>query len=201
MRVPACGYGRVMSIPDQNRSSPPDDPSAGSERPPDDMRTDDTSPQSKVDVPRTRTGMAWVSVCVAALIGIALIVFLAQNTRRVQVSFLWMSTETPLAIALLIAAVGSIMLTLILGTARIPPSFVASSIRIPSEGQAAYPLRGSAQTRKRRGQTCHVLGGSASDAAAVHAVHSIGEALHLAALDPSELATGDARQGPQARPG
>jgi putative membrane protein len=63
--------------------------------------------------------MAWVSVCVAALIGIALIVFMAQNTRRVQVSFLWMSTDTPLAIALLIAAVGSIMLTLILGTARI----------------------------------------------------------------------------------
>ena len=63
--------------------------------------------------------MAWVSVFVAAVIAIALIVFLAQNTRKVQVSFLWMSTETPLAVALLIAAVGSIMLALILGSARI----------------------------------------------------------------------------------
>jgi uncharacterized integral membrane protein len=63
--------------------------------------------------------MAWVGVFIAALLGVALVVFMAQNTRRVEVSFLWMSTDTPLAIALLIAAVGSILLTLILGSARI----------------------------------------------------------------------------------
>jgi putative membrane protein len=63
--------------------------------------------------------MAWVSVCVAALIGIALIVFMAQNTRRVHVSFLWMDTNTPLALALLIAAVAAALLMLIIGTARI----------------------------------------------------------------------------------
>jgi uncharacterized integral membrane protein len=70
-------------------------------------------------VPRTRVGLAWVGVCMAALVAVALIVFMTQNTRRVQISFLWMSTETPLAIALLIASVGSVIVTLILGTARI----------------------------------------------------------------------------------
>jgi uncharacterized integral membrane protein len=55
----------------------------------------------------------------AALIAVALIVFLAQNTRTIDISFLWMTVRTSLAVALLIAAVGSVLITLILGTARI----------------------------------------------------------------------------------
>jgi uncharacterized integral membrane protein len=55
----------------------------------------------------------------AALIAVALIVFLAQNTRTIEISFLWMTVRTSLAVALLIASVGSVLLTLILGTARI----------------------------------------------------------------------------------
>jgi uncharacterized integral membrane protein len=55
----------------------------------------------------------------AALLAVLLIVFLMQNTRNTEVAFLWMTTTTPLAVALLIAAVGSVLLTLILGTARI----------------------------------------------------------------------------------
>ena len=67
----------------------------------------------------TRTGAAWVALAVAALLAVLLIVFLAQNTRSTEISFLWMTASTPLAVALLIAAVGSVLLTLILGTARI----------------------------------------------------------------------------------
>jgi uncharacterized integral membrane protein len=70
-------------------------------------------------VPRTRTGSAWVALIGAALLAVLLIVFLVQNTRSTEISFLWMTTSTPLAVALLIAAVGSVLLTLILGTARI----------------------------------------------------------------------------------
>lgn len=79
-------------------------------------RTGHDAPPS---VPRTRTGAAWVAVCAATLIAVALIVFLVQNTRTVEISFLGMTTSTSLALALLIAAVGGILLTLILGTARI----------------------------------------------------------------------------------
>jgi uncharacterized integral membrane protein len=70
-------------------------------------------------VPRTRTGSAWVALIAAALVTVALIVFLVQNTRGTTISFLWMTTHTSLAIALLIAAVGAVLLTLIVGTARI----------------------------------------------------------------------------------
>lgn len=70
-------------------------------------------------VPRTRTGAAWTAVVAAALLTILLIIFLVQNTHQTEISFLWMTTSTSLAVALLIAAVGSALLTLILGTARI----------------------------------------------------------------------------------
>ena len=77
------------------------------------------APTSSRRVPRTRTGAAWVGLTAAALIAVALIVFLAQNTRTIEISFLWMTARTSLAVALLIAAVGSVLITLILGTARI----------------------------------------------------------------------------------
>ena len=70
-------------------------------------------------MPRTRTGAAWVGICAAVVISIALIVFMAQNTGSVQISFLGMTASTSLALALLIAAVGGILLTLVVGTARI----------------------------------------------------------------------------------
>lgn len=70
-------------------------------------------------VPRTRVGAAWVGLCTLAVVSIALIAFLLQNTRRVQVTFLWLHGTLPLALGLLIAAVGGVLITLVLGTARI----------------------------------------------------------------------------------
>jgi uncharacterized integral membrane protein len=67
----------------------------------------------------TRTGRVWVGVCAAALITVALIIFMVQNTHTVQVTFLGLTGSTSLALMLLIAAVGGILLTLILGSARI----------------------------------------------------------------------------------
>jgi len=58
-------------------------------------------------------------ICAAALVSVALIVFMLQNTRSVEVSFLWLHGTLPLALALLIAAVGSAILTMVAGTARI----------------------------------------------------------------------------------
>lgn len=80
------------------------------------------APPSKsptVRVPRTRTGAAWFGICVAALLFVVLVVFMLQNTRSVEVSFLWMHGNLPLALALLIAAVGAAILTMVVGATRI----------------------------------------------------------------------------------
>lgn len=83
---------------------------------PDDAVTPPTDP---VPVPRTRFGAAWIGICAAALTSIVLIVFMLQNTRRVEVSFLWMHGTLPLALALLIAGVGVALVVAVIGTARI----------------------------------------------------------------------------------
>jgi uncharacterized integral membrane protein len=70
-------------------------------------------------VPRTRLSAAWAGICAAALALVALIVFMLQNTRSVEVTFLWMHGTLPLALALLIAAVGAAILTMVFGAGRI----------------------------------------------------------------------------------
>ena len=70
-------------------------------------------------MPRTRTGATWVGICAAALTPVVLTVFMLQNTRRVEVSFLWMNGSLPLALALLIAGVGVGIVAMVVDTARV----------------------------------------------------------------------------------
>jgi uncharacterized integral membrane protein len=69
--------------------------------------------------PATRTSAAWIAVCIASLAFVVLIVFMLQNTRQVEVTFLGMQGQLPLALALLIASVGTAILVTVIGTARI----------------------------------------------------------------------------------
>jgi uncharacterized integral membrane protein len=75
-------------------------------------------PPSADRVPVTRTSAAWLAICTAAVILVVLIVFMLQNTGSVEVTFLWLTGSLPLALALLIAAVGAAILTMIVGVAR-----------------------------------------------------------------------------------
>lgn len=68
---------------------------------------------------RTRVSAAWLGACLAATVLVVLIVFMLQNTGSVEVGFLWMSGSLPLAVALLIAAVGASLLTMTVAAARI----------------------------------------------------------------------------------
>jgi len=77
------------------------------------------APTGDKQVAPTRAGMVWVSVCIAVLLAILLIIFLAQNTRTVAVHFLGLSGSTSLALMLLIAAVAGALITVIAGSARI----------------------------------------------------------------------------------
>lgn len=105
-----------MSFRDHPRTAPIAEPAPESITP----APSQTSAPAPVTRPivRTHTGMAWVGVGVAALLAVALVIFAAQNTRGVEVSFLWMTTSTPLVLALLAGAIGGVLLTLVLSTAR-----------------------------------------------------------------------------------
>ena len=104
------------------RTSPtvPDPAEAGAPKPePIDPAKPSSTTMPASPVPRTRMGGAWVGICAAVLTLVVLIIFMLQNTRRVEVSFLWMNGSVPLALALLIAGVGVGIVAMVVGTARV----------------------------------------------------------------------------------
>jgi uncharacterized integral membrane protein len=66
----------------------------------------------------TRIGRAWVAVAVAAVLGVALVDFIVQNTRSVRVEFFSANGQMPVAVAFLGAALVGAFLVLTVGIAR-----------------------------------------------------------------------------------
>jgi uncharacterized integral membrane protein len=101
----------------EHRASNPDAPIEA-----DPASRDDAQPSVRVNAgvpPRTRAGSTWVMACVAVLLLIVLIIFVAQNSGSVEVSFLSLHGHFSLAVALLAAAAVGCALTLVIGTTRI----------------------------------------------------------------------------------
>jgi uncharacterized integral membrane protein len=67
----------------------------------------------------SRTSRSWVALAALVVVLILLVVFIAQNTQQVEVSFLGWNGHPPLSVALLVAAVGGATLAIIVGTLRI----------------------------------------------------------------------------------
>ncbi len=67
----------------------------------------------------TRTSAAWVAITVAVLFGVALIDFIAQNTRDVRIEFFSTSGHIPIAVALLAAALAGAVVVLAIGIGRV----------------------------------------------------------------------------------
>jgi putative membrane protein len=73
---------------------------------------------SKGKVRRTRASAWWVGLLIAAVILVALVIFIAQNSATVAVRYLGVQGHVSLAIALVLSAVAGILLVAIPGTAR-----------------------------------------------------------------------------------
>ena len=67
----------------------------------------------------SRTSATWVAVTLLIVLMLLLVIFIAQNTQNVQVSFFGWSGEPPLAVALLIAATVGMVIAATAGSLRI----------------------------------------------------------------------------------
>jgi len=67
----------------------------------------------------SRTSGLWATVIALGLVLLLLIVFVAQNTQKVNVSFLGWDGQTPLAVALLIATTAGLFIAAVAGSLRI----------------------------------------------------------------------------------
>ena len=75
--------------------------------------------QQPVQTRSSRVGRLWVSLVIAVIILVLLLIFIAQNSKQVQVHFLGYKGTTSFGVALLAAAVAGAILVLLIGSARI----------------------------------------------------------------------------------
>ncbi len=109
LRQPAVDQP-APSVPPQVAGEPPLPPPA-----------DHDTGQSTTSTPvrRSRFGGIWVGLIVAALILVLLLIFILQNAKSVQIDFLWMSGNAPVAVAILLGVTAGALLVAIPGTVRI----------------------------------------------------------------------------------
>ena len=74
-------------------------------------------PQHKIG--RTRISGTWVATICCAIVLLLLLIFILQNGRTVEVSYFGAHGHLPLGVALLLAAVGGVLLVALAGSARI----------------------------------------------------------------------------------
>ena len=86
---------------------------------PDQQVAPDPAPETKDPLRGSRTSGAWIAVVVASVLLVLLIIFIAQNTDDVHVSFLGWDGEAPLSVTLLIAITAGVIVTALVGTLRI----------------------------------------------------------------------------------
>ncbi|KAA8957493.1 lipopolysaccharide assembly LapA domain-containing protein [Mycobacterium sp.] len=75
------------------------------------------SPQSSVAL--TRAAAVWTSLIAGFLILTVLLIFITQNNEPVPLTFLGWHWHLPLGVAVLLAAVGGGLITVLAGTTRI----------------------------------------------------------------------------------
>jgi uncharacterized integral membrane protein len=118
--------GQTPRVGQPNQQTP--HPPAGQATPnvppaaPEPSRSEPVQPVGIDERGRVRRGTfaeVWTAAIAAAVLLIALIIFIAQNSRQVAVHFLGLSGHISLALALLIASVGSVLLVAIPGSLRI----------------------------------------------------------------------------------
>ena len=66
----------------------------------------------------TRTSTTWVAVFAVAVVLVALVVFMLENTAPVTVTFLGMTGTAPLALVLVMAGLGTGLIVLLVGGLR-----------------------------------------------------------------------------------
>jgi lipopolysaccharide assembly protein A len=85
----------------------------------------------------TRIGSAWIAVIVAVVLGVALVDFIVQNTRSVRIEFFSANGHTPVAVALIGAALVGAFIVLAVGIARTTQLRIATRRGAKREKKAA----------------------------------------------------------------
>lgn len=126
-------------------------------------------PVGQPRVPRSRIGGVWVALVAATIVLLFLLIFVLQNSQRVELSFLGFDGTLPMGVALLLAAVFGVLLVALPGTARIMQLRMASGRGGTGRGGTGRGGTGRGGPVEDRLQAMpHTVGPSASDRPAGH---------------------------------
>jgi uncharacterized integral membrane protein len=105
----------MSTEPQPNQTSAPDDPQLGPGAPPQQPAPE---PLPHHRIKPTRISGLWLAVVVFAVLLLFLLIFILQNSRAADISFLGAHGHLPLGVALLLAAVCGVLLAILAGVAR-----------------------------------------------------------------------------------
>ena len=88
-------------------------------QPPHDADRDPGQDAPQREITRTRLSGAWIAIGFFSLVLLFLLIFILQNGRSVDISYLGSHSRLPLGVALLLSAVCGVLLVVLAGTARI----------------------------------------------------------------------------------
>ena len=102
-------------------------------------QTEPALPQHKIR--RTRISGLWVSVGFFAVVLLLLLIFILQNGTKVDISYMGVHGHLPLGVALLLAAVCGVLLTILAGAARISQLRTVARRHRKADARRADPAR------------------------------------------------------------
>lgn len=71
------------------------------------------------DLGRSRVGITWIALIVAALLGIVLLIFIIQNSESTEVEMLFWSFSLPLGVTILLSVIAGALVMALVGGVRI----------------------------------------------------------------------------------
>jgi len=96
-------------------------------------------PQHKIKP--TRISGLWIAVVFFAVILLLLLIFILQNGTKVDISYMGVHGHLPLGVALLLAAVCGVLLTILAGAARISQLRTVARRHRKADARRADPTR------------------------------------------------------------
>ncbi len=96
-------------------------------------------PQHKIKP--TRISGLWIAVTFFAVILLLLLIFILQNGTKVDIAYMGMHGHIPLGVALLLAAVCGVLLTILAGAARISQLRTVARRHRKADARRAGPSR------------------------------------------------------------
>ena len=111
------------------------------EQPPGAPRQAPAAPLPQHKIKPTRISGLWIAVTFFAVILLLLLIFILQNGTKVDISYMGMHGHIPLGVALLLAAVCGVLLTILAGAARISQLRTVARRHRKADARRADPSR------------------------------------------------------------